>query len=217
MQTDFLRNLIGVGMNQKVDDDTPDDKLVELFVKDKDERAFEEIFNRYVNKTYSIAVGITRDRSSAEEVVQEVFLTLINKAGTFKGMSKFSTWLYRVTVNASIMHIRHEKRHENNLSLDNYVPYDEGGSLLGRIVDKDWSNRPDNVIFSKEAMEVLDNAVSELPENYRVVFQLRDIIELSNEEISEILGISTGAVKSRVHRARLYLRDKISDYFYEWR
>jgi RNA polymerase sigma-70 factor, ECF subfamily len=132
-------------------------------------------------------------------------------------MSKFSTWLYRVTINASIMHIRLEKRHEINLSLENYVPYDEEGSLMGRIVDKDWGNRPDIIIFSKEAMEVLDHAISELPENYRIVFQLRDIIELSNEEISEILGISKGAVKSRLHRARLYLRDKISDYFYEWR
>jgi RNA polymerase sigma-70 factor, ECF subfamily len=217
MQTEFLRKVIGNRMNQKVDNNTPDEKLVELFVKEKDERAFEEIFNRYVNKTYSIAIGITSDRNSAEEVVQEVFLTLINKANTFKEMSKFSTWLYRVTINASIMHIRHEKRHENNLRLENYVPYYEDGSLIGRIVDKDWSNRPDIVIFSKEVMEVLDHAISELPENFRVVFQLRDITELTNEEISEILGISIGAVKSRIHRARLYLRDKISDYFYEWR
>jgi RNA polymerase sigma-70 factor (ECF subfamily) len=216
-QTDFLRNVIGDGMNQEVDDNTPDEKLIELFLNENDQNAFEEIFNRYVDKIYGIALGISRDPNSTEDIIQDVFLTLMKKIDTFEGRAKFSTWLYRVTVNASYMHLRAEKKYESDYSLENYVPYDENGTLTSRIKDKDWSSRPDILNYSKEAMEILVTAINELPETYRIVCQLRDVNELSNEEISEILGISSGAVKSRLHRARLYLRDKISDYFYEWR
>ena len=194
-----------------------DEKLVRYFVNNKDEEAFNELVNRYTDKIYRIAFGITRDPNSAEDVLQEVFLNLTRKLDTFRGKSKFSTWLYRITVNASYMHIRSEKKHENEISLENYAPYDENGTLMGKIKSKDWSNRPDILIFSNEAMQIIEKAVSELPESYRVVFQLRDVEELSNEEVSEILDLTVPAVKSRVHRARLFLRDKLSDYFYEWR
>jgi len=217
MQTNILRDVIGNGINEKFHDDSPDEKLIGLLLNENDQKAIEEIFNRYVDKVYGIALGISRDPNSAEDIIQDVFLTLIEKIDTFQGRAKFSTWLYRVTVNASYMYLRAEKKHESDYSLENYVPYDENGTLIGRIKDKEWSSRPDILNFSKEAMEILDTAINELPETYRIVCQLRDVNELSYEEISEILGISSGAVKSRLHRARLYLRDKISDYFYEWR
>ena len=194
-----------------------DEKLVRYFVENKDEEAFNEIVNRYTDNIYRIAFGIIRDRDKTEDVLQEVFLILTRKLDTFRGKSKFSTWLYRITVNASYIHLRSEKKHENEISLEDYVPYDENGTLMGKIKSKDWSNRPDILIFSNEAMQIIEKAVSELPESYRVVFQLRDVEELSNEEVSEILDLTVPAVKSRVHRARLFLRDRLSDYFYEWR
>ena len=219
----FLRKLISActGLKKKVvitpeTNRIPDEKLVELFISSNDENAFEEIVNRYCDKIYRLAFRITRDHHSAEEVLQEVFLTLINKIHTFRGESKFSSWLYRVTANASYMHLRAEKKYENDVSLEDYVPYDENGTLMGRIKIKDWSDRPDKVLLSKEAMEIIERAINELPEPYRVVFHLRDIEGFSNEEVSEILGLSVPALKSRLHRARLFLRDKLSDYFYEW-
>jgi RNA polymerase sigma-70 factor (ECF subfamily) len=196
--------------------DSTDDELVELFVKENNQGAFEEIFNRYVDKIYGISLRITRNPARAEEVLQEVFLTLITKADTFRGEAKFSSWLYRVTVNTSFMHLRAEKKYESTLSLENYVPYDEKGTLMGRIKAKDWSSRPDILIFRKEGLELIEKAINELPESYRVVFHLRDVEGLSNEEISNILDLSIPAVKSRLHRARLFLRDKLSDYFDEW-
>jgi len=86
---------------------------------------------------------------------------------------------------------------------------------MGRIKAKDWSDRPEKALLSKEAMEIIEKAVDELPEPYRVVVHLRDIEGLSNEEVSVLLDLSVPALKSRLHRARLFLRDKLSDYFYE--
>lgn len=194
-----------------------DEKLIELYISQNDESAFEEIINRYADRIYAIAFRITHDHQSSEEVLQNVFLTLTRKIDTFRSEAKFSSWVYRVAVNASFMHLRTEKKHENNISLENYAPYDENGSLEGRIKSKDWSNRPDIILFTIEALEIIDKAIGKLPEKYRIVFHLKDVEGLSNEEISEILKISSGAVKSRLHRARLFVRDKISDYFYEWR
>ncbi len=222
-ETGLLRKLIGAisGVKGTFPDTStmPDEKLIELFITKNDQSAFEEVVNRYGNKIYGLAFRITHNHHSAEEIIQEVFLTLIKKIGTFRGESKFSSWLYRVTVNTSYMHLRAEKRHghESDVSLEDYVPYDENGSLAGRVKAKDWSNRPDEALLSKEAIEIIEKAVNELPESYRVIFHLSDIEGLSNEETAEILGLSVPAVKSRLHRARLFLRDKLSDYFYEWR
>jgi RNA polymerase sigma factor, sigma-70 family len=193
-----------------------DEELVGLFVTENNEGAFEEIVNRYGDKVYRLALRITRNNHSAEEVLQEVFLTLVKKLDTFRSEAKFSSWLYRVAVNASYMYLRADKKYESDLSLDNYAPYDEQGTLMGRIKVKDWSDTPDEVLFSKEAMAIIERAVAELPESYRVVFHLRDIEGLSNDEVARVLGLSVSAVKSRLHRARLFLRDKLSDYFYEW-
>ena len=222
MERGFIKKLINTLTGAAGRDDRgmsriPDEELVQRYTEGGDEISFEEIVSRHAEKVFGLALRITRSHEDAEEVFQEVFLTLTKKLDTFKGESKFSSWLYRVTANASYMHIRAEKKHENDLSLENYSPYDEKGTLMGKIKNKDWSSRPDLVIFSKEALGIIENAVNELPESYRVVFHLRDIEGLSNEGVSEVLGLSVPAVKSRLHRARLFLRDRLSDYFYEWR
>jgi len=219
METRFLKKLINiiVTKNDEYMSDKSDEELVYLYTETGDESAFDGIVSRYADKIYGFAFRITRNSSDAEEVFQEVFLTLTKKLDTFRGESKFSSWLYRVTVNASYMYLRSQKKHESNISLENYYPYDEKGTLMGRVMEKDWSSRPDIIIFSKEALEIIDKSINELPESYRTVFHLRDIEGLSNEEVADILEISIPAVKSRLHRARLFLRDRLSDYFHEWR
>ena len=219
METGFLKKLINiiVTKNDEYMSDKSDEELVNLYTEAGDENAFDEIVSRYANKIYGFALRITRNSSDAEEVFQEVFLTLTKKLDTFRGESKFSSWLYRITVNASYMYLRSQKKHESNISLENYYPYDEKGTLMGRVMEKDWSSRPDIIIFSNEALKIIDKSINELPESYRTVFHLRDVEGLSNEEVADILEISIPAVKSRLHRARLFLRDRLSDYFHEWR
>ncbi len=190
-----------------------DEELVRAFVEDRDEKAFNEIVDRYGDTIYKVAQWITRNSSNA----QEVFITLMDKLNTFREKSKFSTWLYRVAANASYMHLRNgKKRYENEVSLEDYAPYGESGALEG-VQIKDWGDRPDEVLLSREGMEIIEKAVNKLSIVYRVVFNLRDVDGLSNEEVAKVLGLSVPAVKSRLHRARLFLRDKLSDYFYEWR
>jgi len=219
MEIGFFKKLINVIVtkdNERLSDKS-DVELVNLYTNKGDESAFDEIVTRYSDRVYGFALRITRNANDAEEVFQEVFLTLTKKLDTFRAESKFSSWLYRVTANASYMYLRSQKKHESNISLENYYPYDEKGTLMGKIMDKDWSSRPDITIFSKEALDIIDKSINELPESYRAVFHLRDIDGLSNEEAANILEISIPAVKSRLHRARLFLRDRLSDYFHEWR
>lgn len=196
--------------------DLSDEKLVRLFVEKKDEEAFNEIVNRYADKTFRLALRIIRNTHDAEEVLQEVFLSM-EKLNTFREESKFSTWLYRVTANACYMRLRANKRkHENEVSLEDYIPYDKTGVING-IQIRDWSNRPDELLLSREGMDLIEKSVNELPIPYRLVFHLRDVEGLTNQEVAKVLGLTVSAVKSRILRARLFLRDKLSDYFYEWR
>ncbi len=194
-----------------------DEELVELYVSTDDELLFEEIVNRYSNCIYATAFRITRNHHDSEEVLQEILLLLAKKIDTFRSDAKFSTWLYRVTLNTCYGRLRTESKHTKDISLEDYTPYDMNGSLGGKVKSKEWSNNPYLILYRKEAIEIIERAVSDLPEKYRIVFHLSDIEQLRQDEISSILGISVGAVKSRLHRARLFVRDKISDYFQEWR
>ncbi|MGH7889678.1 MAG: RNA polymerase sigma factor, partial [Thermodesulfobacteriota bacterium] len=179
-----------------------DEKLVKLFLQDKDEEGFNEIVNRYDNEIYGLALKITRNNNDAEEVLQEVFLTILKKLDTFREESKFSTWLYRIAANESCMRLRVEKRkYENETSLRDYASYDDSGVLKG-VQLKDWSDIPDEALLNREGVEIIEKALSDLPEPNRVVFHLRDIEGFSNKEVAEILSISITAVKSRIHRAR---------------
>lgn len=194
-----------------------DEELVELYLTGRDEHSFEAIFNRYSERIYATAYRITHDHHDAEEILQEVFLTLTKKMDTFRADAKFSSWLYRIAVNASYERLRAERKHGNDISLENYAPYDNHGTLCGKVKSKEWSNNPYLIFYKKETMDIIEKAIDELPEKYRIVFHLSDIEQLTHEEISDILGITVSASKSRLHRARLFVRDKISDYFHEWR
>lgn len=193
----------------------PDEHLVALFVTNRDEDAFGELVNRYADRIYRIALRITRDPGEAEDVLQDVFVILTTKAGTFRMESRFSTWLYRVALNSSYMRIRTKKKIDTNeSSLDGYAPYDQSGILHG-VADKDFSHRPDSELMTREALEKIRDSIDELPEQYKDVFHLRHEEGLSDLETAEVLGISLSAAKSRIHRARLFLRDRLADYFFE--
>jgi len=165
-----------------------DEQLVRFIVKTWDEEAFNEIVERYADKIYRLAIRITKNPSDAEEIMQDVLMILVEKLDTFREGASFSTWLYRVILNASFMSLRAENKRKNNVSLENYVPYKKYGVLKG-IQEKDWSAMPYDAILTRGVMEKIEKAVNKLPDFYRVVFHLRDVEELTNEEVSKILGL----------------------------
>jgi len=197
-------------------DNAKDESLVKVFVDEQNEEVFTELVNRYSDKVYRLAYRITGNPDDAEEVLQEVFIILIEKLNTFRQESRFSTWLYRVAANASYMFLRGGKKDkESQVSFDDYKPYNDHGVLEG-VQDKDWSDIPDFKLLSLEGTQLIEKAIDELPEEYRIVFHMKDIEGLTSKEIARALGLSLPAVKSRVLRARLFLRDKLSDYYSEW-
>lgn len=192
-----------------------DEELVKLYVNEEVDGAFNELVDRHSDKIFRTAMRITGDTNSAQEILQNVFLILVKNLSSFRNDAKFTTWLYRVAVNTSYMYLRSMKKtSDNELLLEDYAPYDESGNLKDVLL-KDWSDVPEDQILGKEGNNILENAINELPVKYRKVFQLKDIEGFSNQEVADILNLSLPAVKSRALRARLYLRDKLSDYFYE--
>lgn len=163
---------------------------------------------------YNVALKLLGDKQEAEDVLQETFLSAFEAIDRFEGRSRLSTWLYRIAYNASLMRLR-KRRQMTTFSLDRPPPEDNGGSepISHHLVD--WSTVPDDQLLTAEARQVMDSAIAELPESLRSAFVLRDIQGLSGAETAEILGITIQAVKNRLHRARLTLRDRLSDYFVE--
>ncbi|HQG32729.1 MAG TPA: sigma-70 family RNA polymerase sigma factor [Deltaproteobacteria bacterium] len=174
-------------------------------IKRGDARAMEEIVKRYSNKVYNLAYHLTRDSAAAEEIMQDVFLTVISKIGTLTNEEYFSTWLYRVTTNAAYGFLRKEKKFSEQTPVEN-IDQEVQPSY-------DWSDLPDDVLLSEESKEVLRKSIDALPEAMRTVVIMKDMEGLKNEEIAEALGMSVPAVKSRLHRGRLILRDLLAGYF----
>lgn len=181
------------------------DALIVRDLKKGDAKAMEEIVRRYSNKVYNLAYHLTRDSAAAEEIMQDVFLTVIAKIATLTNEAYFSTWLYRVTTNAAYGFLRKEKKFSEQTPVE-----DLDGEQHASV---DWSELPDDVLLSEESREVLKRSIDSLPEAMRTVVIMKDMEGLKNEEIAEALGISVPAVKSRLHRGRLMLRDQLSDYF----
>ncbi len=188
-----------------------DATLVER-IRGGDEAAFEELMQKYEGKVYRLALGMMKNREDALEAVQDAFLSVHQKIGTFKGESTFSTWLYRVALNATYMRLRSRARHEKVESLDGLEDqFDGSGDPWA--TPGDWSERADDAVFRKEISAVVKEAVAELPEEYRAIFTMRDLDGLSNQEVAEVLGLTVAATKTRLHRARLFLRERISRHF----
>jgi RNA polymerase sigma-70 factor, ECF subfamily len=177
-----------------------------------DPAALEPLMNRFASRVYRVANGICGSSSDAEEVVQDVFLTVFRKAASFEGRAALGTWLYRIAVNMSL-NKRRGKRAEVEEPLEDLLPaFLEDGHRQGdrSFLLADWSSMPDETLLSKEGREVIRAAVERLPEHYRAVLLLRDVEELSSDEVAEILGESVASVKSRLHRARMALREQLT-------
>ncbi|RMF05793.1 MAG: sigma-70 family RNA polymerase sigma factor [Chloroflexi bacterium] len=180
-------------------------------LRQKDPHAFATLFDAYSDKLFGLAVGLLHDEDEAEGVVQEAFLRLFEGLDKFEGRSRLGTWLYRVAYNASIDRLR--KRRPTRPLADELDAGDD--SLPMPAIFTDWSSAPEPLFASAEAHAELERAVARLPESLRAVFILREMEGLSTTETAEVLGINTGAVKVRLHRARLLLREHLSGYFAE--
>src|SRR5438128_793468 len=177
-----------------------------------DASALEALMSEYATRVYRLAFGITRDQGAAEEVVQDVFLTVATKCATFAGRSALGSWIYRITTNTAL-NKRRGKRHELETTLEEHLPaFKEDGHREGdrSFLLADWSQNPERELLAGEARQTLERALDALPERYRAVLTLRDVEELSNEEVAELIGESVGSVKSRLHRARMALREELT-------
>jgi len=187
------------------------DKQLVASIKRGCDQSFEEFVSRYESKIYHLALKLTRSHEDAEEVLQDVFTTIHRKIHLFEGKSAFSSWLYRIAVNAAFMKLR-KNRQNPTISAE-----DLSFRLQQQVFDGDLNNneRTDQPLFEKEMRSILSGSIEKLPEQYKAVFVLRDVRGLTNQEVSGILSISIAAVKSRLHRARLMLRKKLQPHYQE--
>jgi RNA polymerase sigma-70 factor (ECF subfamily) len=167
------------------------------------------LVKRYDRNVFRIAQHITQNREDAEDVVQDAFLKAYQNLGQFQGQSKFYTWLVRIAVNEALMRLR-RRRPERMVSLDEDVKTEED-SMPREIAD--WTPNPEQQYTQGELKDILSRTIQGLPASFRTVFVLRDVEGLSTEETADALGLSIPAVKSRLLRARLQLRERLNKYF----
>lgn len=178
-----------------------------------DEAAFEDLLKRYELKVFNLTRGLMRSDEDAQDALQETFLSVFRNIGRFKGGSSLSTWIYRIAVNAALMKMRRRKNEQKHIAIEEYMPeFDDTGHRVAVVPD--WHPAVDQLLLNKELGSMLRGWIAELAPEYRTVFLLRDQEELSNEQVAEVLGLSVAAVKSRLHRARLYLRERAKRYVY---
>jgi len=174
-----------------------------------DAAAFEELVKRYDSKLFRIAQHITHNREDAQDAVQDAFLKVFRKLSQFRENSQFSTWLIRITVNESLMKLR-KQRSSREVSMDEDFQ-SEGGTAPYEVAD--WAPNPEQLYRGSELRNILRSELQELQPALRVVFVLRDVEGLSTEETAEVLELTVVAVKARLWRARLRLRERLSKYF----
>jgi len=173
--------------------------------KEDDERAFGELVSRYETKVYNLALRMVRNPEDAEDVLQDTFLRAYRGIKSFQGASTFSTWIYRITANSALMRLR--KKQLPTVSIEDQDERETPVSIA------DWTPGPVERLLTQELQHEMDEAIEALPPEFRQVFILRDVEELSNAEVAEILDLSVAAVKSRLHRARLKVRNRLAGYF----
>jgi len=178
--------------------------------KQGDQDAFSELVNEYSERIYNLGLRILRKKEDAEDILQETFLTVVQKIDTFDGRSSFFTWIYRIATNAALMKLR--KKKPQIIDLPDNPDFQE--SIESKVFI-DWSQDASLNVQNNEVKKTLNAAINELSEIYKTVFILRDIEQLSIKETSKILNITEENVKIRLRRARQHLRDKLSDYFSE--
>jgi RNA polymerase sigma-70 factor (ECF subfamily) len=176
-----------------------------------DAAAPEMLLDAYGDRVYRLAIRITGNEQDAEEVAQDALWTATRKIGTFKGESAFGSWVYRITANAAYQKLRGRRSRRNEVLWDDLQPaFDEHRRHAGPVAD--WSGKVEEPSLQTELRGVLTSAINDLPDDYRTAFLMHDVEGLSNPEIAETLHLSLPAVKSRVHRSRLFLRERLSRY-----
>lgn len=185
-----------------------DERLIAR-IKDGDYDAFETLVHKYESRIFHHCLKFLNNQDEAEDILQETFLQVYKSLDTFRGEAAFSTWLIKIATNNCLMKIRKAKR-VDIVSIDKPIEVD-GSQLPREIVD--WSKNPFLQVSNDEIRAVLDQAIAGLPEDKRVILVLKDVEGFSNIEIGEMLDMTVAAVKSRLHRARLYVRDIVSKYF----
>jgi len=172
--------------------------------------AVDELLRLYQGKIFNLAMSILKNESDAEEAAQDVFMTVIRKVETFQGNSAFYSWIYRICVNTCLMRLRGKRRNET-VSIEEFMPVFTDEGMHASPMD-DWSKEVERDALNEELGRMIRKYTEELSEKYRVVFVLSDVEGLSNEETARILGLTVPAMKSRLHRARLCLRERLSRY-----
>jgi RNA polymerase sigma-70 factor (ECF subfamily) len=194
---------------QKKAENVSDELALVQAAKGGDIEAFSQLVKRYDRNIFRIAQHITHNEEDAQDVVQEAFLKAYTNLEQFQGNSKFYTWLVRIAVNEALMKLR-RRRADKTVSIDEDVET-EDGSMPREVAD--WSPNPEQLYGQSELGDILKKTIQGLPPGFRTVFVLRDVEGLSTEETAEMLGLSVPAVKSRLLRARLQLRERLTKYF----
>ncbi|MBI5177655.1 MAG: sigma-70 family RNA polymerase sigma factor [Nitrospinae bacterium] len=179
--------------------------------KTGDKAAFDELMSRYEGRIFGFLQRMCGGGERAKDMVQETFLTAYRYLAGFRGDASFKTWLYKIASTSCLKSKRRRKAEpSHHLSLDDLIPTDEE---VKDLTASNWYNAPVDDLLTRELNEHIDRSLMKLAEPYRLVFVLRDVEGLSAEETAKALGISVAAVKSRLHRARLFLRKELSAYY----
>ena len=173
----------------------------------------EALMDQYAGRVYRLAMSITGNAADAEEVVQDVFFIVSRKIATFEGRAAFGSWLYRIALNAALNR-RRVKRGRGQISLDQLAQSHEGSVMVARA-SLDWSQTPERRVLAQETRAVLSTALDSLPAQYRTVIVLKDVEARPTADVGAALHATVPCVKTRLHRARLALRERLTPYFSE--
>jgi len=186
-----------------------DRRLVEG-LRRRDDDAAERLVTMYQGRAFRLAIGITGNAEDAEEVVQDAFVNAMRKIDTFRGQSAFGSWFYRIVANAALQKTRRRRRRGIDVALDDVLPaFDADGRHAAAVVD--WSAAIDDPARDIEIRLALTSAIEELRPHYRAALIMRDVQDWSCTEIAEVFCVSLGAVKTRLHRARLFIRKRLAE------
>lgn len=168
----------------------------------------ETIFRKYKDKIYRLALSISRNDKDAEDIVQNTFLKIIKNLSNFRNESRISTWIYKIAYNETLMVLRKKNR---QFRLSSYLKKDAARRTLGLFIN--WSKLPDKQLLDNEFKERLDNAIKQMPIQYRMPLLLNNVEGLSLKDSAHILGLRLNSLKTRLHRARLMIKSELVDYF----